>query len=171
MENNTTQKNTEASFWSTHIHPLITYPVLVVFALFLVLTPLFFYVSSPVFAAGFLQPFEGEITDVDYVSCVCGLSVLLTIQPTLPTTQGQPEQMLFFYGAQAICDLFDICFEYDGLKLYPRVYANYLIWYSGPQQLLGTYIPTPLPCVAYAGTSCTIEGYYPAIHNVGTSLY
>jgi hypothetical protein len=153
------------------VHPLIVYPVLALFSFSLVLVAIFFYIRSEAFAQQFLQPFEGTITDIDYVSCVCGLSTLITIEPTLNTTSGQPEQFLFFYGGQVLCDLFGICFEYNGIKLFPRVFAHYLIWYSGPQQLLGTYIPVSLPCVAYAGTSCSIDGYYPAIHNVGTSLY
>jgi hypothetical protein len=156
------------------IHPLITYPLLVFFSFYVVLVPLFLYVQTPAFAQGFLLPFEGRITQVDYVSCVCGLSVLLTIEPTTESQQGkQASQMLFFYGAQLIDDLFGINFSINGIKLpYPRVFAAFLIWYAGPQKLLGNYLPYSFPCVEYVPPySCQINGYYPAILFVGTSLY
>ncbi|MCI0619436.1 hypothetical protein L0Y40_00135 [Candidatus Wolfebacteria bacterium] len=150
------------------IHPLITYPVLVIFSIILVFVPTFLYVSSPSFAQGVFVPFEGRITNVDYYSCVCGLSVLLTVEPTTEVQSAKQErQLLFFYGPQALEELgFDF-----GFVPIPRVFVFYLIWYAGPQKLLGLYTNARLPCVAYAGTSCTVSGYYPAIWFVGTSVY
>lgn len=154
------------------IHPLITYPILIIFSVVVVMVPTFLYITSPAAAQSFLLPFEGRITDVDYVSCVCGLSTLITIEPTTEKQQGkQPQQFLFFYAAQALDDLFGISFSIAGEELYPQVFPFYMIWSSGSQRLLGNYIPTPLPCVAYTGTSCAIQGSYPAILFVGTSLY
>lgn len=151
-------------------HPVFSYTVLILFSFWLVGTGLFFFLNSPVAMAQYLQPFEGRITNVDYYSCVCGGSILLSIEPTTESTQGQPTEMLFFYAGQALADL-GLDLSISGIALYPQLFAFKNIWYAGPQRLLGLYIPTPLPCVAYAGTSCTIEGYYPAIHMVGTSLY
>lgn len=147
------------------IHPLITYPVLIIFSFSIVFTASFFYFQSKSFAQTLFQPFEGEITDVDYYSCVCGLSTLITIRPTLESSQDQPQQFLFFYAPQ-ILETLGVDFEWFPI---PRVYRNYLIWYAGPQQLLGNYSAFSLPCVAYAGYACYVSGYYPAILNVGTS--
>lgn len=154
------------------IHPIITYTVLILFSISLVVFPLFFYVRSTSFAQGFLLPFEGRITNVDYYSCVCGLSILLTITPSTQEQQGQqPQQMLFFYGAQVLEEL-GLSLDIGGMQLpIPRVFANYMIFTPGSQKLLGNYMPYSFPCVAYIGTGCSISGYYPAILNVGTSWY
>jgi hypothetical protein len=152
------------------IHPIITYPVLILFSISLVVFPLFFYVRSTSFAQGFLLPFEGRITNVDYVSCVCGLSMLLTITPTTQEQQGQqPQQLLFFYGAEVLERLGLL----GDLPLpIPRVFANYMIFSPGSQKLLGNYLPYPFPCVQYVPpVSCGLNGFYPAILNVGTSWY
>jgi hypothetical protein len=161
------------------IHPLITYPVLVFFSVFLVITGLFFTMKSEV-GAQYLLPFEGRIVRIEY-NCLCSLSVLLQVQPTVYSRQGQQAQTyIFFYGPQLMeiiagwlgiepPDLGDIV---DIGAPIPRLYMWYMIWNTGNQTLLGNYVPGSFPCVAYTGNSCSVTEYAGgAIFNVGTSLF
>lgn len=143
------------------IHPFVSYPILAALSFSIVAFALFFYMRTPSFAQ-VLLPFEGRVTNVDYVSCVCGLSMLLTIEPINPAQRGdQPQQMLFFYGGTVL----------SGLPIpTPRLFSNFMIFTPGSQKLLGNFLPVPVPCVAYTGTACTVTNYYPPILNVGTSF-
>ncbi len=161
------------------VHPFISYPVLVIFAVSTVFVGTFFTLKKEV-GAQYLQPFEGKITRIEY-NCLCALSILLEIQPTAQQRQGQQAQTyIFYYGPQLMetiadwlgieppdmGDIVDI-----GVPI-PRLYLWYMIWNTGDQQLLGNYIPGSFPCVAYSGNSCSVSEYAEgAILNVGTSLY
>jgi len=153
------------------IYPLIGYPVLIFFAFFVTGVGSFYYVRHAVVAdAAGLIPFEGTITNVEY-NCLCEFAIMLTISPIATTeTQatGAPINLLFFYAAQILETL---GLDLPGPLPPPRVYAWYQIFYPGPQRLLGNYVPAEIPCVAYVGTACSINGYAQgAILNVGTQL-
>ncbi len=150
----------------------ITYPLLVIFSVVTVGASAYFYVPRKLMAQGYLQGFEGILVDVDYVSCVCSLALLMTIEPTVTAAQGGAAhtQYLFYYAPQ-ILEQLGIKWEIGGLPIpIPRMYlvAPYVAY---EQQTLGNFVPGGFPCVAYSGNSCTINGYYPAIVNIGAAPY
>lgn len=159
-------------WYQTIVSPWIAYPVLVIFSLVVAGSALYFYIPKKLLAQSYIQPFEGTIEDIDYVSCVCGLALLMTIVPTQATagssaSSGQ-QQYLFYYGAQ-ILEQLGVEWEIDGYPIpIPRMYlvAPYVAY---SQQALGNYLPGEFPCVAYSGNSCSVEGYYPAIINIGAA--
>lgn len=166
------------------IHPLITYPVLVVFAISVVFTGTFFTVKRQAEAAFGLLPFEGRIVRIEY-NCLCALSILIQVQPTVPQRSGQQAQTyIFFYGPQLLDTILDLLGiditanfpDIGGIKpptgIYPRVFLWYMIFSTGNQKLLGNYVPGSFPCVAYTGNACSVTEYAQgAILFVGTSLY
>lgn len=160
-------------FWKKRIHPLLAYPILVFFAVSVVALPFAWYATTPAAAQLLFAPFEGTITSVDYVSCVCSLAIKITVQPTTDwgQTQGYQSREMLFYYAPGILEQLGIDFDWFPIpRLYTWAWLN--IWYTGEAVFLGNYVPYNIfPCVAYVGTGCSIEGYYPSILNVGSSLY
>lgn len=154
------------------IPPILAFPLLVFFSV--CVFSLTFFVFGRRFVEAQLQaviaPFDGYITYVEYVSCVCSLGIKLTITPITQTSRtnwGNSYDLMFYYAPQILESL--------GINLFdfiPRVYAFYQIWYPGNQKLLGTAIRGSFPCVQYDGTSCSVNSYADgAIFMVGTSLY
>ena len=80
---------------------------------------------------GLLQPFGGELTNVDYTSCTCSGLVLTIQQP-----QGGSVELLFPWTAIS-----------TGLK------REYQIYNSGPNTL-GLY-QSQVTCIAYSGSGCS----------------
>lgn len=156
-------------FLQKKITPWLGYPMLVVASVLIFVLSGTIYLQhniNKVIAQSGFQPFDGQITEIEY-NCLCSLGIKLTIQSQ--TTQGREYILMFYYGGQ-ILEALGI---WPGDIPPPRVYMHYQIWYTGSQILLGNYIPGGFPCVAYVPLyECSVDGYGEgAILNVGTSLY
>jgi hypothetical protein len=147
------------------ISPWITYPVLVLFSFTIVWAGSYYYVPKAL-GAVFPRPFEGSITQIQY-NCLCSGSIMLTIRPNTPSglaNQGPQLNLMYYWAADAVSRFVDI----PG----PRIYAFWQIFYPGSAKLLGTYYPSPVPCIAYVGTACTVTGMAQGVLMMtGTSLY
>lgn len=166
------------------IHPLIAYPLLVIFSLVLFAESMFFVIKHEVVAQtqGYIAPFDGYITYVEY-NCLCSLGIKLTITPITQTSRtnwGTSYDLMYYYGPQLleeVVELFGLDMPDEGLLgepiIIPRLYAFYNIWYAGEQKLLGNAVRGSFPCVAYIPPSeCSVDGYgQGAVMMVGTSMY
>jgi hypothetical protein len=149
----------------------ITYPVLVIFSVAVVGAGAFFYVPKHLQAQGYLVGFEGVLSYIEY-NCLCSLSIMLTVHPTITRQQGAQDMQLMFYYAPQVLEELGINWEINGVPLpIPRMYlvAPYVAY---DQQTLGNYVPGSFPCVAYTGNSCTVTGYAQgAIINIGAAPF
>jgi hypothetical protein len=132
----------------------------------------FFYVRHVVVteAQALFLPFEGRITNVDYISCSCMLSLHLTItESVVADGTARTYTLIFPYGFQILEDFLGIQLPFPE----PRVFPFYQIFYAGPQKTLGNYFPYAGTCWQYVPPfSCSSASVFEGIiFYVGTSLY
>lgn len=155
--------NKKISWW-------ITYPVLIVFSLVVFGTASYFFMPKAL-SAVFPRPYEGSITHIEY-NCLCSGSIMLTIRPNTESglaNQGPTLVIMYYWAAEILSRILDL--EVLGIPLGPRIYEFYQIFYTSNAKLLGLYYPMRVPCVAYAGTACSITGYAQGVLiTTGTSI-
>ncbi|MBP9771394.1 MAG: hypothetical protein KBD16_00500 [Candidatus Pacebacteria bacterium] len=164
-------------WWKKRISAWITYPVLVLFSVFVVGVGTFFYIPRTLQAQGWNVPFEGTITEITW-NCLCNLGFMITVTPVYTQSSAAnrgPVTLMFYYGG-ALLDALGITLTIPGTDIkipYPKIYLWYQFYYVNGPEILGNYIPGSFQCWAYVPPyECAVEGNATGmIIGAGTGLY